>query len=273
MVLDLYDERFVRRANRQSGQIETRDCKLQPQYKDLKGLDKYFKDAEELQQYKEKILSILDKPREYQHIGGARLDSHFEVELLGICDSRPYVMVTDWSYSLAYLLHTLFDCKVKDIESIEDYDQISYAILNAKFDLVSDKTLSILAEASPQMLDYFSKAIQKNRAKFSNRNARELFICYDLYTQIMGTMNHLAVYTATKINDYFHETNPNLSKGVIRSIGFSKVVSATTARVDEEVIVRDPSGILDDYRVMCRTYEPYEYVGEEMFKNEFNRKR
>ncbi len=273
MQVDLFESAHAQAMYRQRGKMYQRGFKLNPQFGKLNGMREYFNDASEFEYYRSNLFKQLDrfKPgKRYEFIGSAAMDTLYELETLGVGEYvHGYIMIADFSRSLDYVLHRQYGCKMQDIRGIEDYDLISSSILNCNFDKVDSQiTFDRLLKASPELcngISQLSEVASKNEELSVDNQVS--WMIYTFYQEILSMLSNVKYYTmmmlCTNSEVYRH------NKGAIRSSSYSSIIATIDCRFDDEVTLHQNNDKIDDYKIIVRSYAPYEYLGEVLRNNEF----
>lgn len=270
--VNLFDMKYINAMPQVFGKARARKFSIQSRYADLEGMRRYFNSASEFNSYKKKLLGTLqdfDFRQRYDYVGSASMDKLYELETLCIGSyAKNYVLIVDFSQSLDYFLHRIYKCNMKDIRKIQDYDLISSTILNCRFDKVNQQmTFGRLMEASPEFLNgvlQLSATARKDYQLGSNTQVHKM--AYDFYRKILEVVDSIKSYVSMVLC-----SSPEIckggDKGVIRSLSYSSVVLTVDNRYDGEVLLHQLSGEFEDYKIIVRSYAPYEYLGE-VLRNE-----
>lgn len=271
MQVDLFDRTLLGRTKRQMEQITIRKYAIDKKHADLSGMRPYFRNEEQYVLYKNKILSDISRGRRYEHIGKAARDSLFDVESLGIsANGQDFVMIADYSLCLDYVLHRLCGCQMDEIRRIDDYAKISRAILTYDFLEVSEIPFSRLALASDKVGSYLASLAYDCQDQILDVSDRTSWVIYKFYMDIFDILSIIKFYTTVVICNSFLSKFGR--KGIIRSTTYSKVLATVSGKFDEVVTIHDTANSdIQDYKIVYRTYSPFEYLGEVITKNEFSR--
>lgn len=270
MQVDLFDDTLLARAKRQKEQIASRGYDLMGIHRHLDGLEPYFKNKAELEEYRNHIFDLIKAGRYYEKIASASCDSLFEVEALGVAKSaQAFVMICDFSECLDYVLHRAYHCKIDDIRKIEGYDEISRSILNNDFSLSGDVKFDRLLNASQELRNAFAE-LSKESEVITSCEERLSWVIFQFYKTVLSTLSDIKYYVALDVCQQISKLCGQ--KGIIRSVNYSSVLATVSTRFDEVVNIHQLSGSFDDYQIVFRTYRPYEYVGEVLRRNDFARK-
>jgi len=263
---------LAKRTHRQIKQITTRKYQVAKGYRDLDGMRRYFASEGQFRAYQKNIQSLIHAGRHYDHIADAMCDSLFDVEVLGISNNgQAYMMVADYGDCLDYILHRLCGCKLRDIRKIEDYSLISRAILGNDLRDAGDIPLSRLLFASSELKQYFAALTDKGADSFSGHDDQVSWVAYKFYSEVLSLLGFIKFYTTVVVCNSFLGTFGR--KGIIRSTSYSKIAATVSGIFDEVVTIHDlDNPNIEDYKVVYRTFRPYEYLGEVITKNEFSRK-
>ena len=250
MQVDLFDRTLLGRTKRQMEQITVRKYAIDKKHADLSGMRPYFRNEEQYVLYKNKILSDISRGRQYEHIGKAARDSLFDVESLGIsANGQDFVMIADYSLCLDYILHRLCGCQMDEIR------RIPFSRLALASDKVGSYLASLAYDCQDQILDV---------------SDRTSWVIYKFYMDIFDILSIIKFYTTVVICNSFLSKFGR--KGIIRSTTYSKVLATVSGKFDEVVTIHDTAdNNIQDYKIVYRTYSPFEYLGEVITKNEFSR--
>lgn len=248
MQVNLYSDAAVLNSMDQlSKQIETRRFRVA---KDLKPLIEINKELYE------KCLRLGNTNREYTfQVGGAK-DSLFVLELLGVGEyCRPYTVVIDFSYALDYILHRLSGCKVENIRKMNNYNEVSFNIMNLNFTKLHNINFSDLFRLDDNLANYLNSLLHKVSAEYASHNKIVNEFCLAFYKEIITEV--------TKLKDYctIYLKNAHKDQLVYRSKSYATSILTSNIKIEDEFEII--SGTNEIYKIPIKSFSCLEYALQE----------
>lgn len=260
MLVDLYkDASLTGEASRLNKQVETRGFKL-----DNKKV-RYLKDRYNTDVY-DSIIQLSQMNRNYSKVGKSACDNLYLLEALGLGDScREYTIILDFSDRLDYILHRLCKCSTQNVRMMNDYDRISEAILNLRFDSLTDVSLEKFIGLDNR-LDCFMRELFDNSVSSSLLEEDILgnFLNRFFYS-ILDELNSIKNYCTVALK----ECEKYKGSIVYRSKSFASTIATASVPVKEELTI-----VSEGYEscvIKTQCYEAVGFIEEEAF-NEFSRR-
>lgn len=262
MQVDLFKSRaFLENYQKIGSQVETRKFAIDPARGSIDDIGQYVVcyNDNALEEYKNKLKKDVENGRSYRHIGAAGSDSLFEVEALGIAKyCKKYVAILDLSCALDYVLHRLCKCNMEAVRNIEEYQTISYAIMNYDFERTEQILFDSFFQVDPRLDEYFIRLLESTDDVTISSDNRMNWVINRFYMDILGMANNIKNYTMT-----FMQSRLKSGTFAYRSKSFSSALAATSNLLDEQIIFHQDG--YEDYNVELRCYEPFGYVRGRIF--------
>lgn len=221
--------------------------------------------------YKDKIVALSKTPRRYQKVGNASCDNLWELELLGLgMYTKEYVAVIDFSQALDFILEVTFGCNRQRVREIQNYEEISYRLMNYDVDGAANTFNEIFNEDDIAVHVYatvMKKVYEKSGGAELSMDERLSCFVYNFYTEILESVgaikNYIGVYLQMR----------NTGNIAYRSKTFSSVILTANEPI-EDIVVHMKDGI--EYEVPVKNYKPLEYLLEAVTNEigrEFNNRK
>lgn len=213
--------------------------------------------SEEFEKFKSRISNLADKVRHYTRIGGICQDSHFELELLSVAEySKEYTTVIDFSDCLDFMLACFVDCKQENIRKIDNYEQISNAIMNCNFRNAESIPLTELLLCDAKIAQRFDQINMESADILTDANHEYAMLSYinNFFNHLTKKIYELESYCATAIAfDY---------DGALRSRSYGQIIVSCSKLLEDGLVV--------DYTTECgntismspkiKVFRRYEYA-------------
>lgn len=246
--VDLYkDAQVLNSMELLSKQIETRGFKLEKDFSPLKEINAELFD---------RCVALQQQKREYTFQAGGAKDSLFTLELLGVgAYCKQYTVVIDFSYALDYVLHRLSGCSINNIHKMDNYDEISFNIMNLNFRKLHNINFSVLFVLDDELAKYLNNLLQKVSGEYSSHNKIINEFCLQFYQEIIREV--------TKIKDYcmIYVKNLYANQVVYRSKSYAASVATSSVPINEELeLIMDG---YETYKIPIKSYACLEYAKQE----------
>lgn len=207
--------------------------------------------------YRERVLSTLEKEKSSIRVSNLTSDSYACAEVLNIAEfDKKFISIIDFTEILDAILCELLQCGCdQDIfRKIPDYDKVSYALTNYKFDEVGDIKLDTLLGIEPHLDALFMEiaATVSKAHKHRRTDLQSMYFFVDFFGRITDKLTSIENYVAS-----VYKSVCLGSDAVYRSKTFSKVILTSNVNVNGEI---EMIGAYSKSILPIRTYEPLEYA-------------
>lgn len=198
-----------------------------------------------MKRHLKEVLTKYNKPRSHYSRFGLKIDSHIELEKIGVgMDSKPYRIIISLEDSLDYLLHCVCNADIQAIyENVPDYKRISRGMLNIDFDLLVGLGFNALVGVDHNLDRYLNNLLQEYD------DVRESV--FYLYKVILEKAQAIISYIAVALKYYYEERGIRL---VIKSRSACSIVLASDEPISEEILINN------EYIIKVRSYKIKEYT-------------
>ena len=261
MLIDLFKEGWVKtNSNRLGNQVLTRAFN---KIDTLEKLESMNYDNPNFIDYKLACRETVGTNRMPVKILDNTYDNLYELELLGIADSRPRVYVVDLSECLDMVLSILTGCPTEAVRRLPNYREVSKAIMNFDLESCNDLQVADIIGLDSSISTWFTTIIYDNRKDVcaDNLNKQDVvyLILFEFYKQILKTVENMKNYVLTYCADFFSGAN-----AAVRSKSRTAVICATSYEdsEDEDVILqyRTPSGLVVTSKAKAYNLGKFEYA-------------
>lgn len=253
MQIDLFKNEAVKQdCNRIGGQIFSRKYKIGHS---LEPLDAIESDVAEFLAYRDRVRSLLKRPKCMIQVGNLKSDSYAEIELLGIGEySKSFTVTIDFSRALDFILSELTMCRQSSIRSMPDYDTVSEALLNYNFDKVGNINFNKFMGLDPYLDLFITSIIKQHSEELKTLSIRETTysVLTDFYGQVTQFLQDVQNYVARAISIEMPRT-----QSVYRSKTLSTIILSSNIPVTEEILLKGEHG---DTVLSPQSYRMYEYA-------------
>lgn len=242
--VDLFsDAQICKDMNRSYAVLFKKSFDLNERIKELKGIN-IPQDY-----YTQSVLRDIENNkytlREYRNVLENTCDNLYHLECMGLGKlSRGYTHIVSLEDSLDYILYRLCEADREVIRSIDNYTQLSRAILNLDYQGLENFSLECLMGLDNKLDNFLCRLYEesnKNNDKFIN----------SLFNKIFLTANGILRYLGLSIPKQY---SANGVKIILRSKSFSSLCFTS------DFILEDIVELTDNEVLKIFTYKPLEYI-------------
>lgn len=252
--IDLFkDTTCTSEAARQGAQIFSRVFKLEYS---LDPIDQIESSIPAFQEYRRRLHQLLDSSKETIEVAGLKADSYAELEMIGVGRySKEYTVIVDFGDKLDFVLAELSGCDSVMVRNMPDYDKISNAFLNYKFEDVANLSFGVFMDLDPELDAYMDSliAVSSNlNKKVKTTAAVSSYVLLLFYKKITEYVQRIQNYTARAIKQCATPVDI-----VYRSKTFSKIILSASKPITEKIVLKGTNAetVLDSH-----SYRRYEYA-------------
>lgn len=249
MLINLFEDQTIfARASQPLGYMLDRDCVV---VDDLKEYEEISSDDPYVKQHIEGVRnSLKHSDRYYIPVLGDRVDSHSEVEKLGVCAyQKVYTVIVSMEDSLSYILHRLSGASTANIRSIPNYINISRGILNMNYEAMKTMNFDVLFECDPLLGKYLNELyfMKTEEGRSQTDSFTERFV-----TEVLGTLKNILQYVVFSYHFSF-----KTGEMILRSKSLSSFVF-TSKEKREDVLELVQEGF-ETHTLQVRSFKRKEY--------------
>lgn len=258
MQVDLFkNDAVLAESFRLRKQMETRGFQLDfPVDGILKELADYPMDL--VQPVLNELRNLATQQRTYDFIDDAGCDNLWKLEALGLGKySREYTVIIDLSEALDLLMELEFGCCREECRQIPNYQEVSRRLMNFDFEGASEKFGVLFFESEMMTKAYLRlfEEIESSAAaiNYSQDEKMSRFV-FKFYSRILQKASAVKDYVVCDLQRQY----PGCM--IYRSKNFSSAILTSDMRLDDELVLRLPSG--NDYKLKLHQYRRYEWIRE-----------
>lgn len=252
MLINLFSDPTIHsKLGQPLGYMRTRKCEVEG---DLSQYERIVTDDREVQHHVNSVLSALGKAREYTSILGNLVDSHSEVEKLGVCRYQlKYSVIISMEDSLSYILHRLSGAAIENIEAIPGYKRISRSFMKLHFEMLDDDAFGLFSACDPKLEEYFTsltsdvsgESEEVIQAKFTARFVEAM----------IGELKLVLEYVS--FSYFFNRPKSSGNELKLRSKSLSAFIFTSNEKVEDTIVIKSTG--FSDHTLIVRSFGYKEY--------------